>query len=237
MTESHDPSRLWTELRDAGSRHLSYAQLEGFVDSRLDATEEELVRAHIELCSQCAAELHDLEVFAKSLSNDGEKKRAPERIGFFSRVAQWMKVPRHGWAMIGAVTALIVGAVVLQQWSSRPTALPAMASKEPGASVPSAMPVVPKPEAVLEAPSQAHGAMATKHPGPVYRVLSPAEADEYRTELARAPGDPETRAAIAIKYGLYGEAEKEYRKMETAGGEQAAKASRLMAELKRLRGH
>ncbi len=239
MTESQDPSRLWAELRAAESRHLSYAQLETFVDSRLDSTEEELVRAHIELCSQCAAELHDLELFAKSLLHEKEKERAPEWIGFLSRVAEWMKVPRHAWAMMGATMALIVGAVVLQQWNSRPTALPMIASKEPVASAPPASPtpIVPKPEAVLEAPAQAHGAMASKQQKPSYQILSPAEAEQYRMELADAPDNPEVRAAIAIKYGLYGEAEKEYLKMEAAGGEQAEKARRLMAELERLRGH
>ena len=67
------------------------------------------------------------------------------------------------------------------------------------------------------------------------RVLSGAEASAYRDELAQASNDPETRAAIAIKYGLYGEAEKEYLKMEAAGGEQAEKAHILLERLKQLR--
>ena len=65
--------------------------------------------------------------------------------------------------------------------------------------------------------------------------MSEAEADAYLAQLAQAPNDPEIRAAIAIQYGLYDEAEKEYVKMEAAGGKQAEKADTLLERLKRLR--
>ena len=83
---------------------------------------------------------------------------------------------------------------------------------------------------------QVDTAIGLRGPRSGYRVLPRAQAIAYREELAFASNDPETRAAIAIRYGLYGEAEKEYEKMEHAGGAQAKRAHQLMAELKRLRG-
>jgi hypothetical protein len=68
-------------------------------------------------------------------------------------------------------------------------------------------------------------------------VLSSAERIRYELELQGAPDDPEARAAIDIKYGLYSEAEKEYQKLIDAGGEKAEKGQRLMDALKRSRGH
>ncbi len=79
--------------------------------------------------------------------------------------------------------------------------------------------------------------MASKQMAPRYRVLSPQEAMAYRMQLMNAPNDPEARAAIAIKFALYGEAEKEYLKMEAAGGAEAERGKVLMARLEKLRGH
>ena len=250
MTEPPEvPSRLLKALNEAKSKHLTYAQLEGLVDSRLESTEEEFVRAHLELCSQCAAEMQDLRWFSEAGRYREEVAAAaapsPSRPGFWAIVGQWFTVPRHGLVTAGLAVAMIAFVAVLTKLRGPASNSPTIASNATPASSPSTavapQPEVtgapPKPEAVLEAPSTASGAMGSKQLRILPRVLSAAEAYAFREELARAPNDPETRAAIAIKYGLYGEAEKEYLKMEAAGGEQAEKAHQLLAKLKQLRGH
>jgi len=67
-------------------------------------------------------------------------------------------------------------------------------------------------------------------------VLSLQEAMAYRMELMNAQNDPEARAAIDLKFALYGEAEKEYLKMEAVGGAEAERGKVLMARLEKLRG-
>ena len=102
MTEaSQVPSRLLNELNEAKSKHLTYAQLEGFVDSRLESTEREFVHAHVDLCSRCASELEDLRGF-------GESRRSEEQVAaaavaapvparrFWEVVRHWLKAPKQG---------------------------------------------------------------------------------------------------------------------------------------------
>jgi hypothetical protein len=43
-----------------GDVHLTYEELEAFVDGRADAVDRELIAAHAALCTLCAAELTDL---------------------------------------------------------------------------------------------------------------------------------------------------------------------------------
>lgn len=253
------PSRLLKALNGAKSKHLTYAQLEGFVDSRLESTEGEFVRAHLELCSQCEREMQDLRWFSESSHYRDEIAAAAaspsKRPGFWEVVGQWFKVPRHGLITAGAAMAMAVIVAILTKLHGPSPSSPTIASHATPASSPttavapqSEVAVAPpkpesnseapaKPEAVLEAPSSALGAVGSRQPSFGPRVLSPVEAYAYRDELGQAPNDPETRAEIAIKYGLYSEAEKEYRKMQAAGGEQAEKARQLLAKLKRLRGH
>jgi hypothetical protein len=72
-------------------------------------------------------------------------------------------------------------------------------------------------EAILESQKAPRGATFEEN-GRLYRVLTEAEANDYQRELAAAPDDPAIRGAIAEKYSLFAEAEKEYRKLDTAEG-------------------
>ncbi len=47
--------------------HLSYKQLEGYLDGKLDEVGREIVDSHLEVCPQCKAELDDLQRFAARL--------------------------------------------------------------------------------------------------------------------------------------------------------------------------
>jgi hypothetical protein len=222
MSEQNQwPERLWRELEQAEAQHLSYAQMEAYVDAQLEPTEAELVRAHSELCARCETELDDLRKFAIALKAEDLPKAA--RPGVWERAAAWFKIPRHAWAIAGAAAIL---AVIIAFPHS-----PEGASNGGAAAILSgARPV----EAVLESGAAPPGGTFTEN-GRSYRVLTQEELNAYQKELAAAPDDPEVRGAIAIKYSLFGEAEKEYRKLETAGGEEAQKGRRLLQQLDRLR--
>lgn len=48
------------ELPAAGDQHLSYEELESFVDGRADAVDRELLTAHTSHCALCSDELADV---------------------------------------------------------------------------------------------------------------------------------------------------------------------------------
>jgi hypothetical protein len=224
MSESANrPERLWRDLSQAEAQHLSYDQIEAYVDSRLDPTEAELMLAHTDLCGRCAAEVNDLKAFAASLKAD--VRIEPKRAGIWERLGLWIKTPRNAWVVAGATAILVLAISLPRSEPSRETSAPS--------TVATTVPKRPA-EAVLEPPPEPLGFAGTKQPTQApYRVLSQAEADAYRAELAAAPDDPVARAAIAIKYSLFGEAEKEYRKLE---GQDAEKGRQLLQQLDQLRG-
>ena len=262
--------RMWKDLSEAESQHLSFQQLEAYVDERLDPTERELVSAHSELCEQCVAELRDLERFAASLRSREEE---PVILASGPRWLEWIRIPRHAWALAAAAAVLaIVVAVGLRPsgTASSPTASvqtpapPASpspsgaattapppnevassaavsgsspATRDPRTPGTGASPANPPVETLLEAPRGQLGLKSSQRAAGPYRVLSSADRIRYELELQGAPDDPEARAAIDIKYGLYNEAEKEYQKLIDTGGEKTEKGQRLMDALKRLRGH
>jgi anti-sigma factor RsiW len=69
LSETHDLQAalrsLRADLAEAKTKpeHLSYEQLAAYLDDQLNDVDREIVDAHAEICSQCAAELHDLKAF------------------------------------------------------------------------------------------------------------------------------------------------------------------------------
>jgi anti-sigma factor RsiW len=59
------------------AEHLTYEELEAFVDGRADALERQLVEAHVELCARCSGELLDLAATrdALGLGPSGPRRR------------------------------------------------------------------------------------------------------------------------------------------------------------------
>lgn len=224
MSERNEwPKRLLRDLKQAEEQHLSYGQLEGYVDSRLDSTEAELVRAHTELCLRCAAELEDLTSFAMTL----KAKASPEpiRLGVWERATAWLKIPRHAWGLAGALA--IFTAIVSLPHSAQREAVP---ENSPPAALPDKGPAAAPPMA----PAEPTGVQRDGHPRRD-RVLTPEELSAYRNELAAAPDDPVARGAIAVKHLQFSEAEKEYRKLLTMGADDAQEGRFLLRQLDQLR--
>ncbi len=58
-----------------GHAHLTYEELEAFVDGRGDAVDRELISAHVGVCTTCASELTDLAALRDALRSHAT--RAP----------------------------------------------------------------------------------------------------------------------------------------------------------------
>src|SRR5258708_12443621 len=56
-------------IREAKQEHLTYEQMDAWVEDQMDQTERELVMAHIGLCQSCARELKAYETYAHTMSS------------------------------------------------------------------------------------------------------------------------------------------------------------------------
>src|SRR5438874_2510936 len=77
---SLDP--MFAAVRDdlaaaAEPEHLSYDQIEAYVEHRLDAADREVVESHMTLCDPCAAEVRDLNAFRIALATAPAKTYLP----------------------------------------------------------------------------------------------------------------------------------------------------------------
>ena len=128
MTEpSEIPLRLLKDLNEARSKHLTYAQLEGFVDSRVEATERDYVRAHIDLCTQCNRELEDLQWFSESHVIGSKSPLPRSQRGPVSgrALASGLKFSR-GLAMAGVAIAMAVLIAVVVKMQTRSSEQPSV---------------------------------------------------------------------------------------------------------------
>jgi len=103
-------------LADIIPEHPGFEDFAAYVDDRLDATDREILRSHIELCLGCAGELRDLLGFKAALANSpadpavmetaASSKAKHRRWRLF---LQWLQ-PQ--WARAFAVSIVFIGVVV-----------------------------------------------------------------------------------------------------------------------------
>jgi hypothetical protein len=98
---------LWAAfLPEAGAEpeHLSYEQLEAYVDDELDEVDREVVESHLELCPQCEAEARDLRAFQAEMAAYPAREYAPTPAPtFWERfLAFWRRRPRDA-ALLAAL--------------------------------------------------------------------------------------------------------------------------------------
>jgi len=99
-------SAIYRKPGSDDGRHLTYDQLEAYIDGRLSGPECRMADAHLSSCRMCAAEIRDLERFKMDLAGSGEKiKRVP---------IMWL-----GAAPIGVAAAILIAIAVL--WPGTPT--------------------------------------------------------------------------------------------------------------------
>jgi anti-sigma factor RsiW len=103
--------RMWARLRTT-VLHVSYEQLEAYVDNTLSAAGRQTVEAHLRACAGCARELEDLKAAAPVLSEPLPAQTAApakQKAGFGERLMQLLA---GGAVMKGAMAALALTFVV-----------------------------------------------------------------------------------------------------------------------------
>ena len=157
--ESSSLQRTFASLREnleseakRGTTHLTYEQLEAYVDRQLDAAERETVDFHAEACAICRGELADLQKFRDSWED--EARTAAARNHPVDTIWQWFSAFWRVHAFAATATAIasiliVFGAVYLvHKPAPTPTAKVVSGGKTPGTA--------PSPETVqkLETPPE-----------------------------------------------------------------------------------
>jgi hypothetical protein len=105
------PAAAIAAIKDARFEHLSYEQMDAWVEDTLDQTERELVLSHIGLCAPCARQLKAYESYAPVMAAPLPLKNAPaaiqlaQPITFGEKIRAMFRMPQI--AMIAAAVALI----------------------------------------------------------------------------------------------------------------------------------
>jgi len=116
--------------RGGEASHLTYEEMEAYLDSRADRIDGELAQGHLSLCARCAAEVEDL-------------RRVRESVA-----------PRRRWWIAAAAAAVLIAVltIALPERHTAPAPLPTATS--PQAALPPAPPAQPEtPPPTLSRPA------------------------------------------------------------------------------------
>ncbi len=91
-------------VREARFEHISYEQMDAWVENTLDSTERELVLSHIGLCAPCARQLQAYESYAPAMSAPIVTPAQPVA-SLGERLRAWLRMPQV--AMIAAAVAVV----------------------------------------------------------------------------------------------------------------------------------
>lgn len=97
--------------------HLTYEQLVGLVDHRLDDIDREIAGSHLEGCLRCETELNDLRAFVGELKPTAAKEVAPAaRPAFREKLLAFWRLPAFripALAMMGAACVVLLAVLIL----------------------------------------------------------------------------------------------------------------------------
>lgn len=125
-------------LGEVDPRHLTYEQIETFVDGKASESEGEAVRRHVEFCSVCAGEIRDLSAFKAELAAPWDKTDADERGKSWAVFRTlWLSRPRVALALAMSAVIILVVAVEKSRLAP-PREVPSKGSSKPdvGSSTP-----------------------------------------------------------------------------------------------------
>ena len=126
-------------ISEAASQHLTYEQMEAWVEDQMDQTERELVMAHIGTCAECARQLKAYEGYAPVMSapvNRVARQAAPaaapaiasvpirpavHKPTFGERVHAFFSSPRMVAAMLTIAAVAIVTPIVWYRGQQSPS--------------------------------------------------------------------------------------------------------------------
>jgi hypothetical protein len=102
------PAAAIAAIKEARFEHLSYEQMDAWVEDTLDQTERELMLSHIGLCAPCARQLKAYESYAPVMAAPiapPAAVQAAQPITFGEKIRAMFRMPQV--AMIAAAVALI----------------------------------------------------------------------------------------------------------------------------------
>jgi len=103
-------------IREAQSEHLSYEQMDAWVDDQLDQTERELVLSHIGLCKPCARQLKAYESYAPVMSAQILVQPA-QPISLGDKIRAWFQAPQLAMAAAAVLAIAILGPMIMRDGS------------------------------------------------------------------------------------------------------------------------
>ncbi len=101
------PAASIAAVQDARFAHISYEQMDAWVEDTLDQTERELVLSHIGLCAPCARQLKAYEKYAPAMAAPIAPAaiQAAQPITFGDKIRAMFRMPQI--AMLAAAVALV----------------------------------------------------------------------------------------------------------------------------------
>ncbi|HML16677.1 MAG TPA: zf-HC2 domain-containing protein [Bryobacteraceae bacterium] len=103
---------MLSAIRHATSEHLTYEQMDAWVEDELDQSERELVSAHIDLCLPCTRQLKAYESYAPVMSAPIAPPASPAH-SFADRIRAWFRIPQVAMGAAAVAIALILGPIIL----------------------------------------------------------------------------------------------------------------------------
>lgn len=96
------------------TEHLSYEQMEAYVDGKISKADQASLRVHLQFCKTCSEELRDLKTFKAELTPSNELGIQASWARF---VARWFRVPRVAFAL--GACAIVVLVISVGIWRTR----------------------------------------------------------------------------------------------------------------------
>lgn len=93
------------------TEHLSYEQMEAYVDGKISKADLASLRVHLQFCKTCSEELRDLNTFKAELTSSNELGIQASWARF---VARWFRVPRVAFAL--GACAIVALAISVETW-------------------------------------------------------------------------------------------------------------------------
>jgi hypothetical protein len=113
-------SGLITAIEKARGQHLSYEQMDAWVEDKMDQTERELVLAHIGLCAECARQLRAYESYAPVMSAPVNRETVRAAVSapsasFSERILAFFRMPAVAVATLAIAAVAILTPILLER--------------------------------------------------------------------------------------------------------------------------
>lgn len=105
-------AEIISAVRQAEDEHLTYDQMDAWVEDQLDQSGRELVMAHIALCAACARQLQAYQSYAPAMSAPVRTPAKPAR-SFAERVRAFLASPRIAAVATAAVVLAVLSPLIL----------------------------------------------------------------------------------------------------------------------------